>query len=123
MPPRIRGRALCICRLKTVSAEAFVHEGGDASLGNVVGQLIARYLGEVDGAKIDRLRFESFWIVSQFEGTPSPVHFHSGDISGVLYLKVPEIADPDFEVRLECARSVARIVQAKPGLTPSKSWT
>jgi hypothetical protein len=29
--------------------------------------------------------------VSQYAGTPSPVHFHTGDISGVMYLKVPEI--------------------------------
>src|SRR5688572_20970138 len=29
--------------------------------------------------------------------TSSPVHFHSGDISGVLYLKVPEIINEAAE--------------------------
>jgi len=42
--------------------------------------------------------FETFWIVSQYAGTPSPVHFHTGDISGVMYLKVPQI-DEGEEVR------------------------
>jgi len=29
--------------------------------------------------------------------SPSPVHFHSGDLSGVLYLKVTEIANEPAE--------------------------
>ena len=59
--------------------------------------LIGRYLEQVTGAQVEEVNFQSFWIVSQFAGTPSPVHFHSGDISGVLYLKVPEISEPQAE--------------------------
>lgn len=42
------------------------------------------------------VRFEHLWVVSQYAGSPSPVHFHSGDLSGVLYLKVPEL-DPQVD--------------------------
>jgi hypothetical protein len=37
--------------------------------------------------------------VSQYEGIPSPVHFHSGDISGVLYLKVPQLDRENEELQ------------------------
>ncbi len=43
----------------------------------------------------DRVDFDVFWVVSQYAGTPSPVHFHSGDVAGVLYLKVPEIDETE----------------------------
>ena len=48
--------------------------------------LIARYVRHMEGAAATRIRIDAFWIVSQYAGTPSPVHFHSGDISGVMYL-------------------------------------
>jgi hypothetical protein len=53
--------------------------------------LIRRYLPLVDEAEASQIRIDVFWIVSQYAGTPSPVHFHSCDISGVLYLKVPQL--------------------------------
>jgi hypothetical protein len=40
-----------------------------------------------------------FWIVSQHAGTPSPVHFHSCDISGVFYLKTPQLDREDEELQ------------------------
>lgn len=69
----------------------FVTEGGDASLAQHTVRLIRRYLAGLESTVSDRIDFEVFWVVSQYSGTPSPVHFHSSDISGVLYLKVPEI--------------------------------
>jgi Putative 2OG-Fe(II) oxygenase len=59
--------------------------------------LIRRYLPLVDETEASQIRIDVFWIVSQYAGTPSPVHFHSCDISGVLYLKVPEIDREDEE--------------------------
>ena len=47
-------------------------------------------------AQVESVQFHVFWVVSQYAGTPSPVHFHSSDVSGVLYLKLPEI-DPSEE--------------------------
>src|SRR5438552_14616304 len=67
--------------------------GGEESLARQTERLIARYVEGVEGSRVKAVRIEIFWIVSQYAGTPSPVHFHSGDISGVAYLKVPEIAD------------------------------
>ena len=71
--------------------------GGDHSLAAQTEELIARYLQHVDGMPVDAVDFQVFWIVSQYDSTSSPVHFHSGDISGVLYLKVPEIANEGVE--------------------------
>ena len=68
-----------------------VFEGGEELLGHVTANLITRYLAGVEGTSVANVDFELFWIVSQYASTPSPVHFHSGDISGVLYLKVPEV--------------------------------
>jgi hypothetical protein len=71
--------------------------GDDASLAAVTEQLIVRYVNHVDGMRVDEVDFQAFWVVSQYQSTPSPVHFHSGDLSGVLYLKVPEIANEPAE--------------------------
>lgn len=73
-----------------LSAE-FVTDGGEQSLVHQVASLVRRYLGQADGSHVDKVNFDVFWVVSQYAGTSSPVHFHSGDIAGVLYLKVPDI--------------------------------
>lgn len=65
--------------------------GGDASLTNHIASMIGRYIAGMETTRVSRVDFENIWIVSQYAGTPSPVHFHTGDISGVLYLKVPQI--------------------------------
>jgi hypothetical protein len=71
--------------------------GDEHSLAAQTEQLIARYLQHVDGIRVDAVEFQAFWIVSQYHSTPSPVHFHSGDLSGVLYLKVPDVANEPAE--------------------------
>ena len=71
--------------------------GDDNSLATLTERLIIRYLDRVDGMRVDAVDFQAFWVVSQYQSTPSPVHFHSGDLSGVLYLKVPEIANEPAE--------------------------
>ncbi|WP_415881915.1 putative 2OG-Fe(II) oxygenase [Neptuniibacter sp. QD34_54] len=73
--------------------------GGAPSLADIVGRLINNYVKEAEGSQLDRAIYEVFWIVSQYQNTPSPVHFHSGDISGVLFLKVPDEIDPSQEER------------------------
>ena len=76
----------------------FVREGGEASLAGLTARRVAQYVGMADDREVGRVRFESFWMVSHFPGTFSPVHFHSGDVSGVLYLRVPaHIANEDAE--------------------------
>ena len=70
---------------------SLVVQGGGDSLAQHTERLIKRYLAGMEGSRIDRVELEAFWIVSQHAASPSPVHFHSSDISGVLYLKVPEV--------------------------------
>ena len=74
-----------------------VLEGGTASLLQLTETLVGRYVASLHGSEPSEVEVEIFWAVSQPAGTPSPVHFHSSDISGVLYLKVPEIEDPEAE--------------------------
>jgi hypothetical protein len=73
-------------------------EGGESSLATHTADMIRRYLAGMENTRVSRVDFETFWIVSQYAGTPSPVHFHTGDISGVMYLKVPQI-DEGEEIR------------------------
>jgi hypothetical protein len=68
-----------------------VMEGGEGSLARFTTAAIRRYLTGLENTTEASVDFEVFWVISQYAGTPSPVHFHSADISGVLYLKVPEI--------------------------------
>jgi hypothetical protein len=72
--------------------------GGDDSLSSCIAEAIRRYVQGVENSRPDTIEFDVFWVVSQYAGTPSPVHFHSGDLSGVLYLRVPDVS-PDEEQR------------------------
>jgi hypothetical protein len=76
---------------------AVVLDGGAESLRRQTERLIARYMRRLEGAARITIRIDAFWIVSQYAGTPSPVHFHSGDMSGVMYLKVPAIEQEEQE--------------------------
>jgi hypothetical protein len=76
-----------------------VFAGGEQSLIRQTENLIRRYLPLVDETEPNQIRIDVFWIVSQYAGTPSPVHFHSCDISGVMYLKVPNLDDEDEELQ------------------------
>jgi hypothetical protein len=80
--------------------ESFLSEGGERSLAGYTARWIASYLGYVDDRELNRVRFENFWMVRHFDGSFSPVHFHSGDVSGVMYLKMPDsIANEQAELR------------------------
>lgn len=72
-------------------------EGGEAGLARQLAGAVARYVAASERVPARRVRLDRTWIVSQYEGTPSPVHFHSGDVSGVLYLRVPEVRDEAAE--------------------------
>lgn len=71
--------------------------GGDDSLGSFVRQQIQQYVHGVERTESANVLIHQFWAVSQYENTASPMHFHSDDLSGVMYLKVPTLADPESE--------------------------
>lgn len=77
--------------MELVLPAALVEEGGADSIAQFTAGAIRRYVAGMENTASSRVEFEVFWVISQYAGTPSPVHFHSSDVSGVLYLKVPEI--------------------------------
>jgi hypothetical protein len=68
-----------------------IGEGGADSLARFTSSAIGQFVAAMENTTDSRVEFEVFWVISQYAGTPSPVHFHSADVSGVLYLKVPDI--------------------------------
>ena len=76
-----------------------VVDGGEQSLIRRTEQLIRRYLKLADERADGQIKIDVFWIVSQRAGTPSPVHFHSCDISGVFYLKVPQLTGEEEQLQ------------------------
>mgnify|MGYP001627264551 CR=1 FL=1 len=80
--------------------EDAVRAGGEQSLANEAARRIATYLELADDRPLTRVRYETFWMVRHFPGTFSPAHFHTGDVSGVMYLKVPQhIADAQAQAQ------------------------
>ena len=55
----------------------------------LLGATVQKWIQMETGKKIKNFTIIKSWIVRQFEGEYNPVHYHSGDISGVGYLKVP----------------------------------
>jgi uncharacterized protein (TIGR02466 family) len=51
----------------------------------------------------DGLRFEGMWMVSQLRGDFNPAHKHGGDFSGVVYLRVPDGLEAEWEAEGEGA--------------------
>lgn len=73
-----------------------LHRPEAGPLLQVLSRSIARYVENVQEKAPKKLIFEHIWIVSQVANTASPVHFHSGDLSGILYLKVPKLVKDGF---------------------------
>jgi len=48
------------------------------------------YILKITNQKISKFEVINCWIVRQFEGEYNPVHIHTGHLSGVGYLKVPD---------------------------------
>jgi hypothetical protein len=87
----VDGMQLPAISTEFILPDEIVDDGSGENLMAVTTALIENYLTETEDTMAGQIDFEVFWIVSQYHSTSSPVHFHSGDISGVLFLKVPEI--------------------------------
>ena len=48
------------------------------------------YILKITNQKISKFEVINSWIVRQFEGEYNPIHIHTGHLSGVGYLKVPD---------------------------------
>ncbi len=69
--------------------------GGDASLRHLIEAAVSRYAEVLENKKPARIHIDVAWIICQPAATPSPAHFHSCDVSGILYLSLPPGIDDE----------------------------
>ena len=58
-------------------------------LKNFINSSVKNYIKKGCNKNVKKIKFHNLWIVRQFKNEYNPIHFHSGNISGVGYLKVP----------------------------------
>ena len=51
---------------------------------------IKKYVKMGTNRNVKKISLKSLWVVRQFKNEYNPIHFHSGNISGVGYLKIPK---------------------------------
>tara|TARA_B100000214_G_C23761334_1_gene532426 strand:+ start:75 stop:683 length:609 start_codon:yes stop_codon:yes gene_type:complete len=51
---------------------------------------VKNYIKKSSNRNTKKIKLKNIWIVRQFKNEYNPIHFHSGDISGVGYLKIPK---------------------------------
>ena len=55
-----------------------------------IGTNVKKYIKMCTNKNIKKLNLKNLWVVRQFKNEYNPIHFHSGNISGVGYLKIPK---------------------------------
>ena len=55
-----------------------------------IGSNVKKYIKMCTNKDIKKLNLKDLWVVRQFKNEYNPIHFHSGNISGVGYLKIPK---------------------------------
>ena len=50
---------------------------------------VSAWIEASDRKKITKFEIKNSWVVRQFQNEYNPIHYHSGHISGVGYLKIP----------------------------------
>ena len=60
-------------------------------------QAVSKWIEASDRKKINEFEIKKSWIVRQFENEYNPIHYHSGHISGVGYLKLPNDFGKTFQ--------------------------
>ena len=56
---------------------------------NFLGLICEKWVWREKAIKLKKFQIIKSWIVRQFKNEYNPIHYHSGNISGVGYLKVP----------------------------------
>jgi uncharacterized protein (TIGR02466 family) len=62
---------------------------------DAIGQIVKQYISippamdTISPAFVGSMVIESMWAVSQWSGDFNPLHIHQGELSGVIYLRVP----------------------------------
>ncbi len=55
-----------------------------------IGDSVKKYINKSSKRKAKKIVLRNMWVVRQFKNEYNPIHFHSGNISGVGYLKIPK---------------------------------
>ena len=51
---------------------------------------IKKFIKKSSNKNLKNFKVKNFWVVRQFKNEYNPIHYHSGNLSGVGYLKVPK---------------------------------
>ncbi len=57
---------------------------------NFIGYNVKKYVKQSTKRNVKKIILKNLWVVRQFKNEYNPIHFHSGNISGVGYLKIPK---------------------------------
>ena len=57
---------------------------------NFLKKNVKNFINKSSKKKISNIKLKNFWVVRQFKNEYNPIHYHSGSISGVGYLKIPK---------------------------------
>ena len=57
---------------------------------NFIGVNVKKYIKKCINKNTKKINLRNLWVVRQFKNEYNPIHFHSGNISGVGYLKIPK---------------------------------
>jgi len=55
-----------------------------------IGVNVKKYIKKSINKDVKKISLRNLWVVRQFKNEYNPIHFHSGNISGVGYLKIPK---------------------------------
>ena len=55
-----------------------------------IGDNVKKYINKSSKRSVKKISLRNMWVVRQFKNEYNPIHFHSGNISGVGYLKIPK---------------------------------
>ena len=60
------------------------------NLKKVISSSVKNFIKKTCGKNTSKIKIKNLWVVSQYSSEFNPVHYHSGHISGVGYLKLPK---------------------------------
>ncbi len=60
------------------------------NLKKIISSSFKNFIKKTCGTNTSKIKIKNLWVVSQYSSEFNPVHYHSGHISGVGYLKLPK---------------------------------
>ena len=60
------------------------------NLSRFIDDNVKKYINKSSKRNVKKITLRNMWVVRQFKNEYNPIHFHSGNISGVGYLKIPK---------------------------------